>query len=211
MFLGFGQEEYLCDMNGDNGLLYGALRTAVEQRFGRKVAVTTDFENLSAHIMECTSAYISPITLRRFWSDKPYACYNVSPRRGTLNILSRYVGLNDWEAFVAIGDSDARNSGSDYIFNNDLSAESLREGTLLELVWSPARVVVIRYMGNSMFDVVESINSKLQPGDRFRGELFIEGEPLLLTGLVRNGGEPVKFLCGKQGGIRFRILDAKGI
>lgn len=192
----------------DKGELYTALRLLVEQRLGKKVLVTSDFAELSAKILECTGIYLAQITLRRFWTDKPCVCYNVAPRRSTLDVLSQYAGYGSWDAF-AVNCNAAWLNSSDYILKVDLQASKMPQGVVLELTWAPDRLVRIVSMGKCLFRVQESKNSKLSVGDTFRTELFMEGEPLLLTDLVHDGKPQMKFLCGRVDGIRYRIVEEK--
>ena len=190
----------------EKGELYKALRLAVEQRFGKGVVVSSDFAALSVKILESTGAYLAAITLRRFWSEKECACYNVAPRRSTLDILSQYVGYGSWDTFAR----DCRGVGvgsSDFILKADLPAAEVMPGSVLRLTWTPDRVVHARSMGNCTFSVLESRNSKLSVGDTFKVELFVEGEPLLLTNLVHEGQSPTKYVCGRVDGIRYKVVD----
>ena len=190
------------------GELYTGLRLLVEQRFGKKVLVTSDFAELSAQILKCTGSYLAPITLRRFWTDKPCVCYNVVPRISTLNVLSQYAGYASWDSFSRNSNTAWLNS-SDYILKADLSAAEVTKGSVLELTWAPDRFVCVISVGDCMFRVLESRNSKLTVGDTFRTELFMEGEPLLLTNLVHEGMSQMKYLCGRVDGIRYRIVEEK--
>lgn len=190
----------------EKGELYKSLRLAVEQRFGKGVVVSSDFVELSSKILETAGTYLAPITLRRFWSEKECACYNVAPRRSTLNILSQYVGYGSWDTFVKDYNVAAVGS-SDFILKADLPAAEVMQGSVLKLTWAPDRVVHARSMGDCMFSVLESRNSKLSVGDTFKVELFVEGEPLLLTNLVHEGQSPTKYICGKVDGIRYKVVE----
>ena len=190
----------------EKGELYKSLRLAVEQRFGKGVVVSSDFVELSSKILETAGTYLAPITLRRFWSEKECACYNVAPRRSTLNILSQYVGYSSWDVFARDYDVAAVGS-SDFILKADLPAAEVLQGSVLKLTWAPDRVVYARSMGDCMFRVLESRNSKLSVGDTFKVEIFVEGEPLLLTNLVHEGQSPTKYVCGKVDGIRYKVVE----
>ena len=178
----------------------------MEQRFGKGVVVSSDFAELSSKILETAGTYLAPITLRRFWSEKECACYNVAPRRSTLNILSQYVGYSSWDVFARNYDVAAVGS-SDFILKADLPAAEVMQGSVLKLTWAPDREVHARSMGDCVFSVLESRNSKLSVGDTFKVELFVEGEPLLLTNLVLEGGSPAKYVCGKVDGIRYKVVE----
>ena len=198
---------YICAMKkSDEGIYCQELRLAVEQRFGRAVVVSSDFVKLATAISESTGMYLSPITLRRFWSDKQCLCYNVSPRRSTLNILSQYVGYGSWDTFIVNFNTPEPNS-SGYILKADLPATDLSVGSVLELTWAPDRVLLIISLGDCMFRVLKSKNSKLSVDDTFRVGVFVEGEPLMLTELVHEKLPPVKYKCGKVDGIRYRIVE----
>ena len=64
----------------------------------------------------------------------------------------------------------------------------------------------VRYLGSLQFQVVESANTRLQPGDYFQCNLIIEGEPLYLSNLLQPGHLATNYVCGKRGGIRFERL-----
>lgn len=72
------------------------LKVEVEVRFGRKIAYQKDCNTLSNMILETQKEYISPATLRRVFG---FLTTNSNPSRVTLDILSRYVGFQDWENF----------------------------------------------------------------------------------------------------------------
>ena len=187
------------------------MKIMLERRLGHSVLTSRDFSELSDAIQECTKVYISAITLRRFWGNLAGGKYNVVPRQYTLDALASYVGYHNWNSFIDSCMSGVVNTGSDYILDRNLSAAELCEGTLLEVSWAPDRAMLIRSMGNSVFCVVENLNGKLSSGDVFRAEMFVEGEPLLLTNLVHQGGNPTAYICGKIGGIRYRILDKEPV
>ena len=73
------------------------LREAVESTFGRKMQGHKDFTHLADDVLEKLQQYISPTTLKRFWG---YLSEPVEPREETLDILSRYVGFDDWKSFA---------------------------------------------------------------------------------------------------------------
>ncbi len=58
---------------------YEALKNAIEELLGRKVATKRDYEFLSMRILDRTGSYLSPITLRRFWGNLANGRYNTYP------------------------------------------------------------------------------------------------------------------------------------
>ena len=57
-----------------------------------------DFDCLAASIYDKTHTKISATTLKRFWG---YLSEDVAPSRFTLNLLSQYVGYEDYDTFCA--------------------------------------------------------------------------------------------------------------
>ncbi len=159
------------------------------------------YEELSRLIHARTGERVSPTTLKRFFG---YLNESVRPRLITLNILSRFIGYADFEAFTKRGgDADAQ---SNIIFGEHLSADKLEEGERISLSWLPDRRCVIRHLGNARFEVTEAENTKLRTGDTFTCHLFVKNEPLYMEYLVRNGAEPGCFVAGKKDGIRVKKL-----
>ncbi len=74
------------------------LRQAVEQTAGRPMLTPKDFDFLSANISERLKETVSVSTLKRLWG---YTSSYATTRTATLDILSRYVGHDSWEEFVA--------------------------------------------------------------------------------------------------------------
>lgn len=187
---------------------YNDLKAAAEKTAGRKMRTPRDFDFLAIRVLDSTHIYISPTTLKRFWgylnNGKSY-----QPRKFTLDLLSAFVGYKDFGTYCLSSSSNDR-VNSDYIKSPTLYVTSLTKGDIVKLLWSPARCVRVKYLGDDMFEVVDSINSKLQAGDRFCCGCFIDGEPLYLTRLVRNDQTLGVYMCGQDDGISFQIENRGG-
>lgn len=72
------------------------LRELIEGVVGRKMKTPKDFEFLSECIFEKFHERISPTTLKRFWG---YLSETTTPRKSTLDILSMFVGYDNWKNF----------------------------------------------------------------------------------------------------------------
>lgn len=186
--------------------LHQLLRAKVERTAGFTPKSPKDFTRLEREIFAATRELISTSTLKRFWGYNGEK-YAVKPFRGTLNILSNYIGLISWDVFCSITADNG--ISSNYINSEILSTRTLQAGDVIRLQWRPDRCVSIRYDGLDMFTVTESKNSKLQPGDTFICPIFVKGEVLYLTHLVSNGNPPTNYACGKDGGILFSVHKAK--
>ena len=185
--------------------IYKALQDKVEIVAGRKMITPRDFDYLSARIFDKTKTYLSPITLKRFWGylgeeqrKKPY--------RNTLNTLAIYAGYTSIESFTGCIDNNGCPS-SEILHSPNLQTASLNKGAVIELKWSPGRCVRIIYEGHDMFRVIESQNSKLAAGDTFLCYQFIQQQPLYLRCLVHNNSEPTGYVCGKEGGIHYNVVE----
>ncbi len=75
------------------------LKGSVEKKFGKKITCQKDCNILSYNILETTGEYLSPATLRRIFG---LLLTNSNPSRVTHDILSRYIGLKDWNQFVEV-------------------------------------------------------------------------------------------------------------
>lgn len=64
------------------------LKSLVEQKYGKILATTTDFEEFSLYLEKKASGTISPSTLKRLYG---YVSDNHKPRMVTLDILSQYI------------------------------------------------------------------------------------------------------------------------
>lgn len=187
--------------------LQQALRNAVEKSVGQKMNTPKDFDILAHRISMSTHKYVSPTTLKRFWHYLEES-ENYVPRLFTLDLLSMFVGYQNWDAYCQFSTAN-KTIHSDFVKSPNLYTTSLIEGDMLNLMWTPDRCVTIKYMGEDLFEVIESVNSKLKVGDRFCCGCFIEREALYLTRLVRDGKALGAYVCGKEDGIKFTRVYSK--
>lgn len=182
---------------------FAELRHMVEYVTGCKMCTPKNFNLLSVRIYDRTHVSLSPSTLKRFWgyATKDEAS-NGMRRKSTLDVLSRYAGYTDWEAFChrekISPDKDASNL---FFGHKQITADSMQPGDTLIVIWKPNRRINLRYVGNSMWMVVDSKNSKLSVGDTFKCHIFIEHQPLVLSDLIHDNLPPCGYICGKNGGI----------
>lgn len=184
--------------------IHQMLRERIEKQVGRSIRTPQDFDYLSMRIFDNTKTQVSPSTLKRLWGY--IGPEGNKPRLSTLNILARFVGYSDWESFCTQSTAGGVVQ-SDFVLNNHLYVSSLQAGCHIRLLWQPNRVVTVRFEGHDMFTVVESINSKLSAGDTFHIGQIIEGEPLYLRCLVHEGGAPTNYVCGREGGVSYQVLQ----
>lgn len=179
------------------------LKRLVEDRYGRKLETTTDFEVFSLYATKKTGRDISSSTLKRLWG---YVNDSHKPRVFTLDILAQYVGHGNFNEFTEWLKTNVR-FNSAFFDAPQISSGDLAEGTHIEIGWSPNRQLLLKYLGDSRYEVVESRNSKLQVGDTFATGCFIKGQPLFLPYIQRGDERTTSFVAGRNGGLT--ILERK--
>ncbi len=183
---------------------YEELRQLTEKTLGMKVKTPRDFKLLSEKIYEKIRQRLSMSTLKRFWGYIDKDREEDKARISTLDILSQFVGYQDWSTFCQADTNLSEDSGN--MVNRHLFAKEQKIGTHILLQWQPERKVTIRYEGEDLFTVVESINSKLRPGDTFHCDHIVEGMPLVMMRMVRYGSRPTNYVCGRTKGVSFTLL-----
>ena len=171
------------------------LRKCVEDNLMRKMKTPADFIFLSGAIWNRTHETLSPSTLKRLWG---YVDGADITRNSTLNILSKFLGFNDWDGFLEFISND---SGSAIIGAQHIKTDDLTAGDHIMVSWKPNRRCTFRYLGNRKFVVEKAENSKLKVGNTFSCSIFIIGEPLYLNDLIQGDNAPVAFVVGNKDGL----------
>ncbi len=96
------------------------LKKAIEAKAGRKILTPKDFDYLSACIAEELHEPISVSTLKRLWG---YIQSSSNPRLSTLDMLSQFVGSENWETFRQSSQPEAEQS-QDNTDTPDLDTEA---------------------------------------------------------------------------------------
>lgn len=173
------------------------LKLLVEQQYGHVLSTTTDFEELSLHVARQTGKTVSPSTLKRLWD---YVGDRHKPRTCTLDILSQYTGHKDYHSFMQWLKTSVKYNSS-FFHAAQVTCNELTQGMTVEIGWSPNRILNLMYLGNNIFEVIRSANSKIRPGDRFTTGCFIKNYPLYLPYIERNGLRTSPFVAGRNGGL----------
>ena len=179
------------------------LLTSVERKYGRRIATTTDFESLSVVIEHDTGELLSASTLKRLWG---YVSLKPIPRLSTLDVLCRYIGKRDFKAFCdSLKDESFYDSG--FFSAEYVDVRDLKTGAAVTIGWNPNRLVCLKYLGESEFEVVASENSKLLPGDRFQLSHLILGYPLYISSILRDGIETPSFVAARSDGLNLLKVE----
>lgn len=182
----------------DNNQNIALLRQEVERSANHRVKTSTDFAVLAGMIQERVRDTVATSTLKRIWG---YVDGYASTRESTLDILARFIGFPDYETFVSDFCEQEGVQSSHYVLGETIWSKDLAVSDLVEVRWNPNRRCVFRHLGDSRFEVVESQNSKLKPGDTFRCDRFTFLEPLYLYNVIHNGVEQELFVAGNKGGL----------
>lgn len=182
------------------------LLASAESKYGRRLATTNDFEKFSQLLFSQSNQQLSASTLKRLWG---YVNYPHTPRPHTLDTLAQFVGYNNFGAFCEeLRHTPAYNSL--FISEYEVLSRDLASDSELEIGWAPNRYLKLLYLGNSLFEVKESLNSKIQKGDKFETSCFMMGQPLLLPYILRNGKATLPFVAGQKGGLTILNLLQHG-
>lgn len=181
------------------------LLNGIEEMTGMDIRTPKDFNRLRTIIYNRTGQIISTTTLKRIWGylDEP-----VNTRTSTLSILANCLGYKDWEHYCNQLNGVGTVDPSSPILGRRLNVPSdLKTGDRIKLTWQPQRTCIAAYNGDGHFEVVESENTRLKPGDTFSCHIVISGYPLYLSELRQGKKDPIGYVCGRgEGGVRFEIL-----
>lgn len=171
----------------------------VEKKYGRKLNSPAAFESLSILIEKETGELLSAATIKRLYG---YVSMKPTPRKSTLDIMSRYIGFRDFEDFrIDIKNNPAYNSS--FISTSIISSGDLKKGDIVRVGWAPNRLVELKYEGENNFEVVSNENSRLEVGDRFRIVNFMLNYPLYIAEILRNGSSHLSYIAGSREGINY--------
>lgn len=172
----------------------------IEKIVGRTMCTPKDFDGLVEIVYSRTRERVSASTLKRLWG---YLDNDIQPRKFTMDVLARFAGYADYEAF----EHRTKAVESNLVLARKLNVDELSVGQRVKLAWQPDRVCIVEHRGDGRFVVVSARNTKLCEGDTFRCHLFIEHEPLFLDDLIHCGGAPTAYVAGTENGIMFEVID----
>lgn len=173
------------------------LLSLVEKKYEKSLSTTTDFEEFSFHLDKQSKIKISVSTLKRLWG---YVNDKHKPRIHTLDQLSVYVGFQHFSAFCNYLKTN-KTYNSSFFSATQIQTKELTVGSKLEIGWAPNRYIKLLYIGDMRFEVLESRNSKLLPGDKFETVTFFASQPLSLAYIERENKQTLPFIGGQNGGL----------
>lgn len=175
--------------------LPAGIKTEIERVYGQPLKYPADCHRLAISIRESINETIGVTTLKRLFG---FVSDVQEPRESTLDLLARYCGYFDYKVMLSVltsgGDSDFEKA--DGILTEDLTI-----GSRVCFEYMPDRFVRAIYLGNSRFEVIESRNGSLKPGDIITTEAFCLGFPLVVSNVERKGESLGRYVAGKESGL----------
>ena len=181
------------------------LKSLVEQK-GKLLATTTDFEVFTLQLEKATGKSVSASTLKRLYG---YVGDSHKPRITTPDVLAEYLGNKNYIEYVKWLKTSVKYNSS-YFKSPQLVSNELQEGAKICIGWSPNRLLKLRYLGGSVYEIEDAENSKLIAGDRFTTGCFIKEQPLYLPYIERNGERTSPFVAGRNGGLTIIKVESNG-
>ena len=179
-----------------NGKLPQKVIDKLGETLGNPIRYTSDCERLSADISKRLNEIIGVTTLKRLFG---FARDVNTPRPITLDILARYAGFDSYEIMLrelgVEGDSGFES-------DPDIDSACLNKGDKVVFTYLPDRKVTLLYLGDSKFEVMESLGSSLQAGDCIVIPFFYLNQPLMMDNVTRGDKDLGRYVAGKVSGIK---------
>ena len=167
----------------------------LKRKSGIDLRLPSECELLSLDIEGRTGVHIGATTLKRLLG---FAVDERTPHASTLDAIARYLGYAHWDELSTIEDS----GNSDFEApEGELRSADLQTGSSVEIAWLPDRRLVLRYLGDCHYHIVESENSKLQVGDEVELQSFVLHHPLFVINVWRDGKPLGQFTAGRVSGL----------
>ena len=167
----------------------------LKEKSGSDLRLPSDCELLSLDIESKTGVRIGATTLKRLVG---FAHDERTPHASTLDAIARYLGYAHWDELSKIEDK----GNSDFeAFDEEIRSADLQSGACVEIAYLLDRMVKMQYLGNRLYRVVESQNSKLLVGDEVEILNFVLHHPLLVLNVWRGGESLGQFTAGRVSGL----------
>lgn len=162
---------------------------------GTPVRYPSDCERLSLDIQSKLNEVIGVTTLKRLFG---FVNDVKSPRSSTLDILARYAGYPSYEEMAR---TVCPKGDSAYEKAPDIDVTDLRVGTIIVFRYLPDRKVMVKYLGDLRFRVLESFGSSLHPEDIIVTSYFCWQQPLKIDLVQRGDRNLGRYVAGKVSGL----------
>ncbi len=184
-------------MNENSNNEIETLIRLIEKRLNHVLKTPRDFDELSLEIKIRQNETISISTIKRILG---YVSDKHRPSHTTLSVLARFVGCRDWAHFkqcLTENSAVTRLQPSGKL----VQSSTLAPGDEVELHWEPHSHCRLTYEGYLLYRVAESANCCLTPGDTFKTQAIVEGQPIIATDVTLNQRSLMAFVLGAEQGI----------
>ena len=167
----------------------------LSEKAGKDVTTSYGADYLRNDIEVVTGESLSLNTVKRLVGILPY---DSTPRLITFNIISKYLGFSSWQLLQEYLTGKISDFNVDDFFI-DMTNQPLNR--IIKIKWQPDRYIAIKHLGNAMYIVTESINSKLHSNDVLYLSQIGEGFPFIVKMVERNGVSLGNYIAAKKTGI----------
>lgn len=170
----------------------------VRETVGLEMTRSGDFEVLSQAIRDKTDENLGVNTLKRLFGFKTE---KVVPRLSTMDIISQYLGYDDYESLLKVLGDDADISLFTPI--DCLEVQTLEKGTQIRVSYDPNRVFFLTYLGDCRFIVNEVEGSRnILKGDVLTITQLAVGHRFVVSCVMRDGVDFGAYESAKYRGLR---------
>ena len=172
------------------------IRQMILEKFKSPLIYPQQCEALAMAIKEETGETLGTTTLKRMFG---FVNGPASPRLSSLDIIARYLGYPDY--YLLSKDLGEDTDISDFRSVDGIDSVDLEAGERVRISYHPNRRLLLSYIGENRYVVVESEGSKLLAGDRLVIAGLYVGFELLISDVEREGEHLGAYQAAKQGGL----------
>ena len=127
----------------------------------------------------------------------------ITPRKTTLNAIAYYLGYTSWEKLIEKESNISSFGGENpFVYMSDI-----KKNANVEVCWEPNRRIIINHLGEGLYRVVESHNSKLMTDDLLSLKQLAVGFPFIASNVIRKDEKLGFYQAAESAGItRLMIL-----
>jgi hypothetical protein len=186
-------------------MLSKIIRERIEHKFGQEIRYSKDCEVLANEMSNTTTKKISVSTVKRLFG---FAKGIEEPRLYTMDALAVYLGYKNYDELLL--EFKSANS-SEFEIVEEIRVDELNLNVELALHYEPNRRLKLRYLGDSKFELLEVVNSKLMEKDIVVVSHIVRDYPLFLSNVIRQEKNLGSYIAAKISGVTaIRILPNEG-
>jgi len=176
-------------------MISSIIKEKIESKLGQPVRYSKDCETLARDITCTTGHSVSGSTIKRLLG---FVKGVQEPRMYTMDVIAEYLGYRSFDDLIREFDNT---SHSEFHTIDELSVSSIALNQKIKFTYEPNREVIVRYNGNSTFDVINVQNSKLELGDKIKMSQIVLEHPLFIKDVIRKDKSLGQYIAGKISGI----------